>query len=90
MPVILNRNGTTQTDYINHATQHEWWKSDVKGMSNNDILRNFKNRAVCPKCEAWAYRDKGWRDGGYARCPKCGWSGKTITIDEYITHQLYK
>ncbi len=75
---------------VNHATKHQFWQEDTANMSASEVLRTYSNRAICPACERFAYRDKGWDKGNYARCPACGWSGRTITIDEYINRKLYK
>lgn len=69
---------------VKHATEDEMWRMDTTNMSANQALSKFANRAVCPKCERWAYRTKGWAKEGRAVCPKCGWTGLTITIDEYL------
>ena len=75
--------------YIKHAVESPMMREDTQGMSCGEILSKFKNRAVCPRCEKWAYRDKGWQNGQVACCPACGWRGKTITMDEFITNRLY-
>ena len=75
---------------VSHATTHKFWQQDTSGLSSTQVLRQFSNRAICPRCERFAYRDKGWDSSKYARCPACGWSGKTITIDEYISAKLYR
>jgi predicted RNA-binding Zn-ribbon protein involved in translation (DUF1610 family) len=69
---------------VRHATEDPMWKADVLNLSASQAISKFANRAVCPRCERWAYRTKGWAKEGRAVCPKCGWSGKTITIDEYL------
>lgn len=85
--IILNRNGTTQNTYLKHATQHDWWKPETNGKSNTQIMRELGNRPVCPRCETLAMRHtaKDW-----AKCPKCGWEGRTISLDEMLTNQMYK
>lgn len=85
--MILKKNGTSVDTYMNHAKQHNWWNQNTKGKTNKQIMWELQNKPVCPKCETLAMRH-GSKDT--AKCPKCGWFGKVVTLDEIITHQLYK
>lgn len=85
--IILNKNGTSFDTYMNHAKKHNWWKPDTQGKSNEQILKELQSRPVCPQCENIAMRHL---DRTRAKCPNCGWQGKTITLDEIITEQLYR
>jgi predicted RNA-binding Zn-ribbon protein involved in translation (DUF1610 family) len=61
-----------------------------RNLTATDTLKEIGSQAVCPRCEGKAYRDKGWNEGKYARCPKCGWSGQTITVKEYLDSRMHK
>lgn len=82
--------GTHVDKYMNHAKQHDWWEEETKGKTNTEIFRALRNRPVCPRCETIAMRDQGYRKEGTSQCPKCGWRGRTVTLDEVIREQLYK
>lgn len=78
--------------FADHATQDELWDIDRRQakksgiiIGNDEMLRQHGNRLICPRCERAALR-YGARDR--ARC-KCGWEGKSITVDEYMTEKLY-
>lgn len=85
--IILNRDGTSFDTYMNHAKQHDWWKGDTNGKSNDQIFAELRNRRVCQKCEAMAPRH-GAKDR--VKCPRCGYEGYAPTLDEVITNQLYR
>lgn|GEM_PF-2569126 len=81
--------------FIKHMTAHPWWQNDIQQLRKDtgkivvgtqEILRRHGQRLICPKCETGAYRTGKDR----ARCNKCGWEGKSITVDEYITEKLYR
>lgn len=76
--------------FIHHGVDSEMVRQEVAGMSDAEALAAFKNRAVCPRCEKWAYRDVGWTRGRVARCPACGWRGRTVTVDEFIAGRMYR
>lgn len=75
--------------YLNHAFKASECKI-IAGNGIEDIFRELKNRCVCPKCEGVAFRDKGYMKNKTSTCPKCGWSGSAVTIDEYVTFKMYK
>jgi DNA-directed RNA polymerase subunit RPC12/RpoP len=73
-----------------HAADAPIWRADTHGMTGQQILKLYKTSAICPRCERLAFRDKGWQARRIARCPRCGWRGRAVTVDEYITGNLYK
>lgn len=86
--IILNRNtSNSENNYFQHTKQHGWWECGNK--SNREVLREYSTRPICPRCERMAMGDKN----NTATCPHCHWHGKrnsTATLDEVITHKLYK
>ncbi|MDR0931372.1 MAG: hypothetical protein LBM38_06525 [Clostridiales bacterium] len=85
-----DREQAMRNKFVAHGVSNDIWASDRRGMTSLQMIQKYKDRAVCPRCERWALRDKGWAKGRIARCPHCGWHGRTITIDEYLTSKLYK
>ncbi len=82
--------------FIKHFTSHEWGQQDVAKMQqqenkiligSSDMIKYHGNRLVCPKCERAAY---GYYKKGYAKCPKCTWWGKAVTVEEYLAARLYR
>ncbi len=77
-------------------TSHQWWKDDITDIRKKEnkieigsyeIIRHYGNRLICPKCERGAFRHK---KKDMAMCATCGWFGKALTIDEYLTSKLYR
>jgi len=66
------------------------WARDVAGMSASQVLAEFTNHPICPRCEGMACRDHGWTSESRAACINCGWRGRTVTMDEYITERMYR
>jgi hypothetical protein len=73
-------------DMMVRGYEHKSWG----GMSDFEALGAIKMRPVCPRCERWAMRDRGWRDRSLAHCPYCGWRGKTICLKDYLKRKMYK
>jgi ribosomal protein S27AE len=79
--------------FSNHAVDNPLWEVDrreaVKSkiiIGNEQMLKEHGNRLICPKCERAAFR-YGTKD--QARCDRCGWEGKSITVKEYMDNKLY-
>jgi predicted RNA-binding Zn-ribbon protein involved in translation (DUF1610 family) len=87
---ILKREGTEANTALQHAFKDDWWKSDIKGMSNTQLLKVYGRQPVCPKCGQAIYRDKGYKQTGQCMCKKCGPVKASVTLDEYMNHKLYK
>ena len=95
--VILSRKPEEQEQkFVNHMTSHEWWQNDINQIKQDtgkiiigtdDIIKHHGNRLICPKCERGAFRHI---KKDMAKCPTCGWFGKALTVDEYLTNKLYK
>lgn len=82
--------------YVRHMTNDPFWRSDIARMKGGDkrivigsreIIRRHGNRLICPKCETGAYR---YGAPDRARCNKCGWEGRSVTVDEYLTQKLWR
>lgn len=85
--IILNKNGTSQERYMNHAVNRPFWGQETKGKTNTQILKELGSRPICPKCESVIARHNGRNRG---RCDRCGWEGESITLDEMLAQQLYR
>ena len=95
--LILNNNTKSQEQsFLEHMTSHQWWQDDINQIrkderkiviGTNDIIKHHGNRLICPRCERGAFRHI---KKDMAKCPVCGWFGKALTVDEYITNKLYK
>ena len=96
--VILQRRPDNEQEktFIKHMTDHKWWQNDLNDIrkrenklvvATSDVLKHYGERLICPRCERGAYRHKA-KDK--ARCPHCGWEGKSVTVSEYISQKLYK
>ncbi len=77
-------------------TSNDLWQNDVQAMQregnkiilgSDDLIRHHGNRLICPKCEKGAFRHL---HKDTAKCPSCGWFGKALTVDEYLTNKLYR
>lgn len=80
--LILPSRGTSPEKFKQHAFSHSW-------LDQPEMF--YKDHPVCPRCESIALRDNGWATERMARCPKCGWSGKALTLFEtYTKEQLYR
>lgn len=56
--------------------EHAFSTSLHKVCSNNDMMDN----PVCPRCEAVAFKDKGWTTERIGTCARCGFHGKMPTV----------
>jgi len=61
-----------------------------KQLSAATMLKQMSERGICPRCESMTYRTEGWQQFNISQCPKCGYHGKTVTIDEYLNKRLYR
>lgn len=81
-------------DYFQNTVDHNMRSGDfaleTMGLSPTEIINALAGQPVCPKCERLAFRDVGWKENRIATCSNCGWHGKTVTYDEYITKKLYR
>ena len=76
-----------------HSVSHGFARNDIKDkekengrpLNTEEIHRMHRKKGVCKRCEAVCYRDRE----GY-RCPRCGWTGNTITVSEYREGGYYK
>ena len=85
--IVLDRSKDQDKMFADHATQDPIWDVDRKhnkGLSNWELMRLFGARLICPKCERVAFRHK---KKDMAFCPKCGWHGRSITVDEYLNEK---
>lgn len=93
---IQTSNNEKEQQFIDHMTSHQWWQDDIKQIQKNekkivigtqDIIKHHGERLICPRCERGAFRHI---KKDMAKCPVCGWFGKSVTVDEYLTQKLYK
>ncbi len=81
--------------YLRHLTSDSLWNRDLQRepgqskmvLGTTEIMRRYGQRLICPKCERGAFR---CGSKNTARCNKCGWFGRSITIDEYLTEKLWR
>jgi hypothetical protein len=74
--------------YVKHAEQNKWLKS---GMTEQNLLKEYGDNPVCPRCERPGFRDKGWKEKKQMQCNHCGYSGTSATtVREYMQNQMYK
>ena len=76
-----------------HATNNSFTQKDIKdsefekkrSLNPAEVGSMIKKKGVCKKCEGIAYRD-----GSLYRCPRCGWSGSTISVEEYKNEEYWR
>lgn len=76
-----------------HSVSHDFAKKDIKDeerekgrkLTTEEVHRMHKKKGVCKRCESICYRD-----GDHYRCPRCGWTGQTISAQEYREGGYYK
>ena len=88
--IILKSKGTSEDTYKKHAFKHDWWKSDLRGLNERQILKAYAKQPVCPKCGQVIYRHTGYRENGSAMCNQCGPVKSTITLDQFLSSKLHK
>lgn len=81
---------------IRHIVSDPLWQSDVRRMQrqnksiiigSKDLIYRHAQRLICPKCERGAF---GHGEKGHAKCPYCGWYGRSVTVEEYLNSKLYR
>ena len=75
---------------VAHNTRSNDFAQETLGLCATEVINALSSQPICPKCEQLCFRDTGWKEYRIARCANCGWHGKTITYDEYITNKLYR
>jgi ribosomal protein L37E len=84
--------GFKKTDsglYLRHAEQNKWLGKSK--MTEGQLLKEYGDNPICPRCERPAFRDKGWKEKKQMQCNHCGYSGTaTMTVREYMQNQMYK
>ncbi len=85
-----------ENKYLKHMVSDPIWTRDLNDMrdkkkgivlASQEIMRRHGQRLICIKCERAALR-YGKKDR--ARCNWCGWEGKSVTVDEYLTQKLWR
>jgi tRNA(Ile2) C34 agmatinyltransferase TiaS len=75
------------------AVKNTFTQKDIKDkefengrkLTGEEIHSIVKKKGVCKRCEGICYRD-----GDRYRCPRCGWTGNTISVSEYQEGRLYR
>jgi RNase P subunit RPR2 len=83
--------------FADHATQDPLWDIDRRELQkksriiigNDEMLRQHRNRLICPQCERAALRC-GAKDRARCSVKTCGWEGRSVTVGEYLDQKLYK
>jgi len=76
-----------------NAVKNEFTLKDIKEaesingrrLSEKEVNKIIRKKGVCKRCEGICYRD----GSGY-RCPRCGWMGSTISVEEYKEKEYYR
>lgn len=96
MLIYNNNEQEKEQRAVKHITSDPMWRTDVRAMQrqkkgivigSKDLIYHHSQRLICPKCERGAF---GHGDKNHAKCPHCGWYGRSVTIEEYLTARLYR
>jgi rubrerythrin len=76
-----------------HSVNNDFSKKDIKDeerekgrrLTTMEVYTMHRKKGVCKRCESICYRD----GSGY-RCPRCGWTGQTISAEEYRERGYYR
>ena len=79
----------TEKDVINFFILQEQKKKN-RQLTEEEVVKLFKKRGVCQKCERVALRVYDDPKSKKFQCPSCGHIGNFISVGEYIAKGLYK
>jgi predicted RNA-binding Zn-ribbon protein involved in translation (DUF1610 family) len=96
--IIFDKSNDQRKDqqFVRHATDNRMAQTEIittfNGLSAEEFVKRIGKRPVCPKCENIMYRhwEKGDKNHKQGVCPKCGYQGASITLDEYWHEKLHR
>jgi predicted RNA-binding Zn-ribbon protein involved in translation (DUF1610 family) len=98
MYVIIRKGQQAQENEVvrrmrdNQYSRYEEMANGLVVTNAEQMLREYGERPICPKCEREMFRSwkKGDPDHKQGYCPHCGYRGGSITIAEYLHAKLYR
>jgi len=76
----------------NEYSRYDNASKGIVTMGADQLWREYRNRPICPKCESSMFRKwaKGYPNHKQGYCPRCGYRGSSITIQEYLDTKMYR
>jgi len=66
-------------------------KKKGRPLSDEELIKLFENRGICPHCERFALPCEGYTAVKHVyQCGSCGWKGQSKTVKEYLEGGYYR